>query len=85
MTTATLVFPHQLFERHPAIETGRSVYLAEDPLIFGNDPQYPVRFHKQKLVLHRASMQAYIDELRDAGVPVNPIPHTVLLPGRSSR
>ena len=76
MNTATLVFPHQLFERHPAIETGRSVYLAEDPLIFGNDPQYPVSFHKQKLVLHRASMQAYIDELRDAGISVNPIPHT---------
>jgi deoxyribodipyrimidine photolyase-related protein len=76
MTSATLIFPHQLFESHPAIEKGRSIYMAEDPLIFGNDEQYPVAFHKQKLVLHRASMQAYTDELRDAGHTVNNIPHT---------
>lgn len=76
MKSATLVFPHQLFENHPAIKEGRSVYLAEDPLIFGNDTHYPVAFHKQKLVLHRASMQAYTGQLREAGHPVNNIPHT---------
>ena len=76
MKSATLIFPHQLFETHPAIEKGRSVYLAEDPLIFGSDKHYPVAFHKQKLVLHRASMQAYTDELRDAGHAVNNVPHT---------
>lgn len=76
MTSATLIFPHQLFECHPAVAPGRSIYLAEDPLIFGNDPDYPVAFHKQKLVLHRASMQAYTDELRAAGHAVNPVPHT---------
>jgi deoxyribodipyrimidine photolyase-related protein len=76
MTSATLIFPHQLFESHPAIEKGRSIYMAEDPLIFGNDERYPVAYHKQKLVLHRASMQAYTDELRDAGHTVNNIPHT---------
>ena len=76
MTCATLIFPHQLFERHPAVAEGRSIFLAEDPLIFGNDARYPVAFHKQKLVLHRASMQAYTDELRAAGHAVNPVPHT---------
>ena len=76
MKSATLIFPHQLFEDHPAIEKGRSIYLAEDPLFFGNDEHYPVAFHKQKLVLHRASMQAYTDELRDAGHSVNNVPHT---------
>ncbi|MFK7849591.1 MAG: cryptochrome/photolyase family protein, partial [Akkermansiaceae bacterium] len=75
MNSAALIFPHQLFENHPAIEKGRSIYLAEDPLIFGNDKHYPVAFHKQKLVLHRASMQAYTAELRDAGHTVNNVPH----------
>jgi len=76
MDSATLIFPHQLFENSPAIREGRPVYLAEDPLFFGNDSRYPVKFHKHKLVLHRASMQAYTDELRDAGHAVNNIPHT---------
>ncbi|MFM2199442.1 MAG: hypothetical protein RLZZ505_2874, partial [Verrucomicrobiota bacterium] len=65
--SAALVFPHQLFAEHPAIEHGRPVFLAEDPLFFGNDKHHPVAFHKQKLVLHRASMRAYADELRSLG------------------
>ncbi len=76
MTSATLVFPHQLFENHPGIASGRPIYLAEDPLIFGNDKRYSVSFHKQKLVLHRASMQAYTDELRGLGHKVSLVPHT---------
>lgn len=54
----------------------RIVYLAEDPLYFGTDSHYPVAFHKQKLVLHRASMQAYGDELRKQGHKVELIPFT---------
>ena len=76
MDSVTLVFPHQLFENSPAVSKDRSVYLAEDPLFFGNDSRYPVNFHKHKLVLHRASIQAYTDELRSTGHTVNNIPHT---------
>lgn len=76
MTEATLIFPNQLFENHPGVADGRSIYLVEDPLIFGNDERYPVAFHKQKLVLHRASMQAYTDELREAGHVVNAVAYT---------
>ncbi len=67
MSAAALIFPHQLFAEHPALAPGRPVYLAEDPLFFGNDSHFPVAFHKQKLVLHRASMSAYGDELRGLG------------------
>lgn len=67
MSAAALIFPHQLFAEHPALASGRPVFLAEDPLFFGNDRHHPVAFHKQKLVLHRASMRAYADELRDLG------------------
>jgi deoxyribodipyrimidine photolyase-related protein len=76
MSSATLVFPHQLFEAHPALAKDRPVYLAEDPLYFGNDPIYPIAFHKQKLVLHHASMLAYADELRAKGYEVTILPHT---------
>jgi deoxyribodipyrimidine photolyase-related protein len=76
MSSATLVFPHQLFEAHPALAKDRPVYLAEDALYFGNDPIYPIAFHKQKLVLHHASIQAYAEELRTKGYEVIVISHS---------
>lgn len=66
MTTCTLVFPNQLFDRHPALRKDREVVLVEDSLFFG-DPHHPVRFHRQKLVLHRASMRAYARRLEAKG------------------
>ena len=54
----TLLFPHQLFKQHPAIKSGRTVYLVEETLFFD---QY--NFHQQKIILHRASMKAYADYL----------------------
>jgi deoxyribodipyrimidine photolyase-related protein len=51
---ASLIYPHQLLEDHPALRLDGPIYLVEDPLFFC---QYP--FHKQKLVLHRASMKAF--------------------------
>jgi len=53
-----LVFPHQLFEDHPAIQEVDIVYLLEDQLYFNQ-----FKFHKQKLLLHRASMKFYADYL----------------------
>jgi deoxyribodipyrimidine photolyase-related protein len=55
----TIVFPNQLFKVHPAVEKGREIYLLEEWLYF---KQY--NFHKQKLVLHRASMKFYEDWLQ---------------------
>jgi deoxyribodipyrimidine photolyase-related protein len=70
MSTAILIFPHQLFKQHPALATGGSVYLIEDPLFFGNDPHWPAAMHGQKLMLHRASMKAYAAELQASGTTV---------------
>ena len=67
MTEAVLIYPHQLFARHPALAPGRPVLLIEDPLFFGNDPRWPAAMHWQKLVLHRASMKAYAAELEASG------------------
>src|SRR4051812_40056348 len=65
MTDVALIFPHQLFRKHPAVAAGRPVYLVEEWLFFR---QYS--FHKQKLVLHRASMRWYADWLRKQGYDV---------------
>ena len=46
------------------------VVLIEDPLFFG-DRQYPMRFHKQKLWLHRASMTRFAERLREEGEQVD--------------
>jgi len=58
MKTISIIFPHQLFEEHPALDSDRVVYLTEEFLFFR---QY--KFHKQKLVLHRSSMKFYQDYL----------------------
>ena len=71
----TLIFPHQLFADHPALQPGRSVVLLEDPLLFGTDPRWPLRVHLQRLLLHRASITAYVKRLRDQGFEVRHRPH----------
>lgn len=58
-----LIFPHQLFEKHPALIEVKEIYLIEDPLFFG-DFKYPIPFHKKKLILHRASMKNYAEKLK---------------------
>ncbi|MCI5051375.1 MAG: cryptochrome/photolyase family protein [Candidatus Pacebacteria bacterium] len=70
MKTIGLIFPHQLFQNHPIFEENcDEMYLIEDSLFFG-DKHSHLKFHKQKLVLHRASMQAYKDELKGKGISV---------------
>ena len=66
-----LIFPHQLFESHPGLTSNpEMVVLTEDPLFF-NDARYPVSFHRQKLMLHRASMQSYAKKLRSQDFTVS--------------
>lgn len=59
----SLVFPHQLFDPHPALSPQRLVVLVEEELFF---QQYP--FHRQKLVFHRASLQAFEARLQAKGM-----------------
>lgn len=57
--SASIIFPHQLFEKNPVLEKGRVVFLIEEFLFFR---QY--NFHKQKILFHRASLKFYEDYLR---------------------
>ena len=62
MKTVLLLYPHQLFaaEHLPKVD---AVYVVEEPLYFGSDEQYPALYHKQKLVLHRAGLRRYVEEV----------------------
>lgn len=54
MKKAFLIYPHQLFEDITRLKSSDIVFLIEEPLYVSE-----FKFHKQKLVLHRASMQRY--------------------------
>jgi deoxyribodipyrimidine photolyase-related protein len=68
---ASIVFPHQLFWQHPALSSDGIVYLVEEWLYF-----HQYNFHKQKLLLHRATMRMYADHLTQQGYEVRYIPAT---------
>ncbi|MFZ2089483.1 MAG: cryptochrome/photolyase family protein, partial [Desulfobaccales bacterium] len=70
MTTAVLIFPQQLFDSHPALSRERPVYLVEAPRFF-RDEEGGLKFHLQKLALHRASLKAYQERLSGQGYTVN--------------
>lgn len=67
-----LVFPHQLYRDNPALNLVDRVILVEDHLYF---TQY--KFHKAKLVLHRASMKFYQNYLDEKGYLTDYIPFNV--------
>jgi len=51
---ALIIFPHQCFENHEALSPEHLVILIEDPYFFDR-----FSFHKQKLIIHRATLKAY--------------------------
>jgi deoxyribodipyrimidine photolyase-related protein len=65
-TEVSIIFPNQLYKQHPAVHSKRNVYLIEEWHFFN---QY--QFHKEKLVLHRASMKFYEQFLKDQGLLVH--------------
>lgn len=66
MKSAALVYPHQLWANHPAVDAASIVVVVEDPLFF---TQY--NFHSNKLVLHRASMTEFIQHCEKLGKQVH--------------
>jgi deoxyribodipyrimidine photolyase-related protein len=70
-SSATIIFPHQLFPQHPALTLEWVVYLVEEWLFF-----HQYRFHQQKLLLHRATMRMYADYLTQQGYELRYIPAT---------
>ncbi len=71
MQDATLIYPHQLFDAHPAITQGRKIYLIEEPLLMG---EFPI--HAQKMLLHYLSIREYKKKLVSQGHDVEIIERT---------
>ncbi|MBM3208304.1 MAG: cryptochrome/photolyase family protein [Chlamydiae bacterium] len=69
MKTATLIFPHHLFEKHPGLSKDNLLCFIEDPLFF-YDSTYKAKFHKKKLMFHRISMKRFFHHLQDKGYDV---------------
>ncbi len=65
MSDLSIIFPHQLFRQHPAVDKKRPICLIEEWLFF---KQY--NFHRKKLLLHRASMKWYESWLQEQGYQV---------------
>ena len=65
MGDISIVFPHQLFKKNAALSKDSKVFLVEELLYFKH-----FNFHKQKLVLHRASMKCYAAFLEAEGYRV---------------
>lgn len=66
MKSATIIFPHQLFKQYLTLSKEREICLVEVRLFFSG-ARSPLRFHKKKLLLHRASMRAYKKRLESQG------------------
>lgn len=66
MASIFILFPNQLFKDIKLLKNVNEVYLVEEFLFFN---QY--KFHKQKLVLHRAGMKYYENYLRENRIKVN--------------
>lgn len=62
MKKALVLYPNQLFDVSflPEVDL---VILVEDPLFFGTDQEFPLTIHKQKLILMRAAMRRYMEEV----------------------
>ncbi|MEL6987326.1 MAG: cryptochrome/photolyase family protein, partial [Bacteroidota bacterium] len=68
MSTINLVFPHQLFEASPLLDSSDPFYIIEEYLFFN---QYD--FHKQKIAYHRVTIKAYEKYLQSNGKIVTKI------------
>ena len=65
MKSGTVLLPNQIFEKHEILKKSRPIYLCEHSKFFTE-----LNYHKQKLILHRASLKHYYDFLLDAGFEV---------------
>ena len=65
MSNIFILLPNQLFYDINFLKICNIVYLIEDPIFF-----IKYKFHKMKLILHRASMKSYYDYLINKNIKV---------------
>ena len=70
-----LIFPNQLFKIKNQFAATKDIALIQDSLFFGCDSQWRQKFHYQKIIFHKASMDYYEEELKKKGLNVIYIKH----------
>ena len=62
MKKVLVLYPHQLYQPEllPEVDV---IFVVEEPRYFGRGKDQPENFHKQKLILHRASLRRYVEEV----------------------
>ncbi|WP_269625208.1 cryptochrome/photolyase family protein [Prochlorococcus marinus] len=70
-----LVFPNQLFKIKNQFSDIKHIALIQDNLFFGCDSQWKQKFHCQKIIFHKASMDSYEENLKRNGFNVIYIKH----------
>ena len=63
----SLVYPHQLYKEHPALDEKRPVFLIEEPLLYGSDSKWPLEHHARRQALLREAGVLYVDGLVASG------------------
>ena len=62
-----LIFPNQLFKLENQFSDIKNIALIQDNLFFGCDSQWKQKFHCQKIIFHKATMDYYEEELKRKG------------------
>ena len=75
MNKIFLIFPNQLFKINKQFSEVKDVALIQDSLFFGCDSQWKIKFHCQKIIFHKATMDCYEEDLKNHGKNVIHIKH----------
>jgi len=62
MNKIGLIFPNQLYKKSELLNISDEIFVLEYSLFFG-EKKYINNFHKKKLILHRASMKYFYEEI----------------------
>ena len=70
-----LIFPNQLFKIKKQFYDVKHIALIQDNLFFGCDSQLQQKFHCQKIIFHKASLDSYEQELKSHGFNIIYLKH----------
>ena len=70
-----LIFPNQLFKLSNLQIDIKKIALIEDNLFFGCDTEWNQKFHCQKIIFHKATMDSYQEDLKEKGYEVLYLKH----------
>lgn len=77
---AGIIYPHQLFWPHPVIEGADQVFLIDGVWLYQGKNEWEIRPHRQRLLLLKAAVMAYIENASKLGVEISLLESIEALP-----